>query len=730
MDEFILVITLDNSYLSQQKWDAGFYRVLGQLWKPGDQLPRKYSRAKLPEAPELLNVYQAWLKDYKDYYKAKKKLNNGFALYQDCDEDFDMEDEDVIQVSIKDLEQKLKDSSDRLKSKVTDWFKYPDFLELELQIRADLPDKQQPIQVIFETEDEQVKRLPLDNWQFFHNYPQAQLSLSLLTYNRIYPVISNRKKIRFLLILGNSTEIDVPEFKRQLDKIQSKEQQAEIILLPQPSKKEFFDTLYNEEGWDIVIFAGHGKTENKQGIININEEKENNTITMLELKNSLEKAISKGLKLAIFNSCDGLGLGKDLAALNIPEIILFKEPVPQEVAKEFFRNFLDAFILKKTSLYLAVHEATKKLQALENEGYLCATMLPVLYHNPSQEPLSLKNFKKETFSIFLSQKNQWNSGKEIKRGKYTIEKPLGQGRFGLTYLAKDKNNHRFAVKTLNPQSKSKNNSQEKFWQEAIKLAKCHHPHIVSVKEPFEEEGIVCIPMEYIEGIDLEHRANPILPEEEALKYIQQVGDALAHIHQPKLNLVHRDVKPANIMLRGGKSEAVLIDFGLARDFDHILSITEPREQVEEGYSPLEVYSQTAQRGAYTDVYSLAATLYTLLTGKKPCASLFRSDKSYQNYQDPLTPPKKINPKISDDVNDAIMKGMKLRPEDRPQSIYEWFKLLNVKPLQEPSINNSNWVKFIVISLFVVVTILGVLLVNKEYRCNYFKLCPNSPSDSR
>ena len=77
MDEFILVITLDNSYLSQQKWDAGFYRVLGQLWKPGDQLPRKYSRAKLPEAPELLNVYQAWLKDYKDYYKAKKIFNMG-----------------------------------------------------------------------------------------------------------------------------------------------------------------------------------------------------------------------------------------------------------------------------------------------------------------------------------------------------------------------------------------------------------------------------------------------------------------------------------------------------------------------------------------------------------------------------------------------------------------------------------------------------------------------------
>lgn len=196
MDEFILVITLDNSNLSQQKWDAGFYRVLGQLWKPGDQLPRKYRPAKLPEDPELLNVYQAWLKDYKDYYKAKKKLNNGFALYQDCDEDFYMEKEDVTQVSIEDLKQKLKDSSDRLKSKVTDWFKYPDFLELELQIRADLADKQQPI------------------------------------------------------------------------------------------------------------------------------------------------------------------------------------------------------IFKKTSLYLAVHEATKKLQSLENEGYLCATMLPVLYHNPSQEPLSWNRLNK------------------------------------------------------------------------------------------------------------------------------------------------------------------------------------------------------------------------------------------------------------------------------------------------------------------------------------------------
>ena len=132
--------------------------------------------------------------------------------------------------------------------------------------------------------------------------------------------------------------------------------------------------------------------------------------------------------------------------------------------------------------------------------------------------------------------------------------------------------------------------------------------------------------------------------------------------------------PGNIFLRvrEGQPEAVLIDFGLALDFDHILTTSRTKE-TSEGFTPPELYAQhTKPTGAYSDIYSLAATLYVLLTGKTPVSALKRKADNA-----PLVEPKKHNPQISDRVNRAILTGMKLDPKQRSQSMREWLDSLGL-----------------------------------------------------
>lgn len=296
----------------------------------------------------------------------------------------------------------------------------------------------------------------------------------------------------------------------------------------------------------------------------------------------------------------------------------------------------------------------------------------------------------------------WKTGQIIQKGKYVIEKVLGAGGAGITYGARDvQTGGIVAIKTLNATIQAQpdfTKHQERFIQEAFRLAKCNHTHVIRVDDVCQEKELWCMIMEYINGGNLESlvKKKGGFEEVEAIRYIYQVGSALTYIHQR--GILHRDVKPANIMRRRHNNEAVLIDFGLARDFieDKTQIHTNSRT---EGFAPLEQYLRNAKRGAYTDVYALAATLYYILTLQIPFPAQFRS----QGIN--LIPPQQHNSNISDRTNLAILKGMELEPENRPQSVGEWLNMLTenieinlssstkkeesipVNPPQKPPVNN-------------------------------------------
>ena len=283
----------------------------------------------------------------------------------------------------------------------------------------------------------------------------------------------------------------------------------------------------------------------------------------------------------------------------------------------------------------------------------------------------------------------WTPNTPLQNGQYIIKRAIGGGGFGETYLAEDTEENRLVViKTLNREQREKPDFaeiQKKFRKEALDLSKCYHPHIVQVYDNFPEDGLWAIVMEHIDGDDLAAYVenytaeNGYLSETEALRYIDQIGQALECVHERKL--LHRDVKPNNILLRRESKEAVLIDFGLAREFQpgKIKSMTASKT---EGYAPIEQYQRRGDFGYYTDVYALAATLYSLLTNRVPIPANYRAEEDVK-----LSPPQKYNQQISDKVNTAILKGMELEPVNRPQTVREFREILGLINQEVPLISS-------------------------------------------
>ncbi|BAZ12754.1 serine/threonine protein kinase [Calothrix sp. NIES-4071] len=264
------------------------------------------------------------------------------------------------------------------------------------------------------------------------------------------------------------------------------------------------------------------------------------------------------------------------------------------------------------------------------------------------------------------------AGTTLQGGKYTLDHEIGRGGFGITFKATHHYLHQVVViKTLNEKLRQHPDFakfEKQFQDEARRLATCVHPNIVRVSDFFVEEALPYMVMEYIPGETLgEAYVIPGVPlnEATAIHYIRQVGAALEVVHQN--GLLHRDIKPDNIILRSSTQSVVLIDFGIAREFNSGVRQTHTG-MVSEGYSPIEQYLSQAARTPATDVYGLAATLYTLLTATVPMPALLRD-------REKMPSPRELQPHLSAAVNQAIMRGMAVDARFRPTSVAEWLNLL-------------------------------------------------------
>lgn len=271
------------------------------------------------------------------------------------------------------------------------------------------------------------------------------------------------------------------------------------------------------------------------------------------------------------------------------------------------------------------------------------------------------------------------AGTLLHNGTYRIEQVLGQGGFGITYLATDMNLQRLvAIKEFFPKDYCErdettshvtlgtknttdfvNRLKGKFLKEARNIAKFDHPNIIRIHAAFEENNTAYYVMEYIEGESLSSMVhnNGKIPARSAVGYIAKVGSALDYIHQRKLN--HLDVKPANIMVRRSDDTPILIDFGLSKQYDSEGKQTSTTPTgISHGFAPLEQYSDGGVKefAPQTDIYSLAATLYYLLSGTVPLRAPDRGDED-------LTFPKSIPERLVAPISRAMSLGRKGRHAD-------------------------------------------------------------------
>jgi Tol biopolymer transport system component/predicted Ser/Thr protein kinase len=253
---------------------------------------------------------------------------------------------------------------------------------------------------------------------------------------------------------------------------------------------------------------------------------------------------------------------------------------------------------------------------------------------------------------------------QILNTRYRIVKLLGQGGFGAVYRAWDLNLSRPCAIKENLETTLE--AQQQFQREAQMLSNLHHPNLPRVIDYFFISGQgQYLVMDFVEGDDLQsildNAGNPLL-ESQVLPWIHQVCDALSYLHRQNPPIIHRDVKPRNIIITPS-GQAMLVDFGIAKLYDPQLKTTIGARAVTPGYSPNEQYGLGITDAA-SDIYALGATLYTLLTNQVPVESVQRTAM-------PLPAPRSINLFITPGIERAILKAMELSPAQRFQSMRDF-----------------------------------------------------------
>jgi len=335
---------------------------IGEEGKPVD----RGCVGKLPPAKELNYCLTDWQQRY-------KRLDSNYRI----------KPRQIIYNGSSDPYRQLIASADKLQQVLHRWLNSSSFTPIDRHLREEL-NRSESIRILICSDRPEIHQLPWCCWDLVEHYPHSEIASSSPNFARV-PVTcrpSEHHKVKILAILGESEGIELNADKAFLDNLDK----GEVKFLVEPTIPELYCCLGNET-WDIVFFAGHSKTLDRQGILYLNSQ---DRLTIEQLKHGFKQAIASGLQLAIFNSCDGLGLAEELGQLSLPQSIVMRLPIPDRMAQQFVKSFLQAYAAGDP-LYFAMRHAREQLQSYEKQ-FPCASWLPIIYQNPAVIPPQWSEF--------------------------------------------------------------------------------------------------------------------------------------------------------------------------------------------------------------------------------------------------------------------------------------------------------------------------------------------------
>lgn len=349
---------------------AGFS---GELFDESNQPITKFT---FPASPEIPQLYKKW--------QDGSRENTELRLTKAGDARLTLHSEQC-----KKDKRALEDCSEK-------WFNDGNFYVLSEKIKNKIPANETVVRInlvfshfdVNKDDNDILRRLPWQLWRGLLDSGDSKKSTFALSEdlskdytkrNRHDHVLKSPVKI--LAIFG-SDENGLNQQPEKEKLYQLKNNNGVRVQIEEKPNRDRVNKLLWDSKWDILFFSGHSSSQGETGTIQINDR---DSLSLDDLKSALKESVENGLKIAIFNSCDGLGIANVLTQVKVPAVIVMKEPVPDSFASQFFLNFLEAFVKKGQRFSLAVREATGRLNIKDNE-FPGATWLPVIYYSHRNQP--------------------------------------------------------------------------------------------------------------------------------------------------------------------------------------------------------------------------------------------------------------------------------------------------------------------------------------------------------
>ena len=368
---------------------------------------RRYLVHSVPKSLE--SSLDIWKKTFSQIVNPRSRKNSTTAIEENLSQVVDEDDDDGITIDDDDDEEenvtKSQDEEDtppnceksylKLTTKFNDWLTSKRWLKVS-DLLIEYLDKSGEIAVTIQTDNAFLKQLPWQEWKIFQESSQIEIAISPPEYEPPpgWKNIKRHPQVRILVILGDSDNINIDRDSDLLNEVRKYGGYPDF--LEQPTLEELKTKLTEKKGWNILFYSGHSETnENGQGVLYLDND-DGIGITIDDIEEELKVAIEQGLYLAIFNSCDGLGIANKLAELRFPQSIVMKESIPDKMAIDFLEYFLKSFS-RDEPLFVAVGKARKELKKEYNkpDKYPGGHSLPVIVPNPAVPLPTWKSFLSE-----------------------------------------------------------------------------------------------------------------------------------------------------------------------------------------------------------------------------------------------------------------------------------------------------------------------------------------------